>query len=450
MSFFINIYALIKSRFLLWRAALVALWSLLKTGWRVLTQGEGPVKDRLKALGQQTPFQRDLFAVLRAAWPNLLLSKKISAYDNTGSALVTRASDVIEVLDREEDFAVVYEPKMREITQGGNFFLGMQNSAEYQRDVSFMRLVMRREDVESAVAPLVRRKTQELLQGHDKSLDLPAHLTLHVPAAIVAEYFGVPGPSEKEMAGWAATLFFWLFFDLDNAEGVHERALTAAAGLRDAVAKAIAERKASGAAKNDLIGRALEIQKGQSEFTDLVIRNNLVGMIIGAIPTISKASVQALDQLLDRPEALAGARAAAKAGNEARLGDYLFEALRFDPINPVIYRRANRDTVIARSTLRARKIKKGTMVFASNLSAMFDPLKMDDPESFSPDRPWSDYILWGYGLHTCSGAYINRAVIPAMLAPVLARDGLRRAAGAAGQIDTNGTPFPHHFCLEND
>src|ERR1044072_4897105 len=114
------------------------------------------------------------------------------------------------------------------------------------------------------------------------------------------------------------------------------------------------------------------------------------------------------------------------------------------------------------------------MVLAFNLSAMFDPLRMDAPESFHTDRPWGDYILWGYGMHTCFGAYINRAVMPEILKPLLAKPGSRRApprargfraktrqrcletpglprgAGAAGRIDGGGTPFPQHFSVEWD
>jgi len=106
--------------------------------------------------------------------------------------------------------------------------------------------------------------------------------------------------------------------------------------------------------------------------------------------------------------------------------------------------------VIAANTFRARKIPEGAMVLAANLSAMFDPLKIERPNEFRVDRPWGEYILWGYGLHTCFGAYINRAVIPAILRPVLARPKLRRAAGSAGQIDGGGTPFPQHFVVESD
>ena len=72
------------------------------------------------------------------------------------------------------------------------------------------------------------------------------------------------------------------------------------------------------------------------------------------------------------------------------------------------------------------------------------------PDAFRTDRPWEDYILWGEGLHTCFGAHINRVLIPAILKPLLARPGLRRAAGPLGRIDTGGTPFPVHFVVEYD
>ena len=90
------------------------------------------------------------------------------------------------------------------------------------------------------------------------------------------------------------------------------------------------------------------------------------------------------------------------------------------------------------------------MVLAVNLSAMFDPLKLDSPNSFSVNRGADSYILWGDGLHTCFGAHINQAMIPAILKPLLKTTGLRRAEGNAGFIDTEGTPFPAHLVVEFD
>jgi cytochrome P450 len=104
-----------------------------------------------------------------------------------------------------------------------------------------------------------------------------------------------------------------------------------------------------------------------------------------------------------------------------------------------------RDTYVAAGTLRARHIAKDTLVMAANLSAMFDPLEVPDAASFRADRPWETYILWGYGMHRCFGAHINRAVIPAILKPLLARSSLRPTSAG---IDTGGTPFPVHFEVE--
>jgi cytochrome P450 len=446
-----NIAAILRARTILLVVGFKSLVFLGKAVFAAIRNGSGPIKGRLAALPRDPATARAGFAVLRAFWPNLSLSATLlKAYPSDGTVIVTRAEDFFETLDREADFEVTYEPRMRELTGGENFFLGMQNTAAYEHDVSIMRLIMPRTDVESVVLPLVRAKTAEYAGAHATRIDLPPDLTLRVPAAIVSDYFGTPGPSEAEMIDWASALFWWLFLDATADAEVNARALDAARKLCAAVDADLAKRKASGVAKDDLLGRALVLQKSRPEFTDLAIRNNLVGIIIGAIPTISMASCQALDQLFGHAEAFAGAQAAAKAGDEAKLGAYLFEGLRFFPINPVIFRRATRDTVIAESSWRAVKVKKGTMVLASNLSAMFDPLRINDPESFRIDRPWGDYILWGYGLHACFGAYINKAVIPAMMLPVLARGGLRRAAGADGQIQRGDTPYPQHFVLESD
>jgi len=396
--------------------------------------------------------QRTSLRSLRAFLPNLVLSKPlVTAYPNTGTAIVTRYQDVIEVLNRNADFEVVYEPKMRAITGGENFFLGMQDTALYERDVSNLRLAMRRDDVAAIVEPAARRLAEQLVAKQANHIDVPKDLSLLVPTAIVTDYFGITGAENNDLIDWATLMFWYLFIDLAGDAAITSKALGAAASCRSAIDAAIVSRKASGVAKDDVLGRCLVLQKAnQPGMDDLGIRNYLIGLVIGAIPTISKACVQALDQLLDRPQPLQSAHAAARGGDNALLAAHVFEAFRFNPVNPVIYRRAACDATIAAGSLRARKITKGTMVLASNLSAMFDPLKIEAPESFRIDRPWGEYMLWGYGMHTCFGAYINRAVMPAILQPLLVKRGLRRAAGNAGRIDTGGTPFPQHFSVEWD
>jgi len=413
--------------------------------------GDG-LKAKAAAALQDPRVQRISLRLLRAFLPNLVLSKQlVVAYPNTGTAIVTRYRDVVEVLDRNADFEVVYEPKMRAITGGDNFFLGMQDTAIYERDVSNMHLAMRRDDVATIVEPAAQRLAEQLVARQTNRIDVPKDLSLLVPTAIVTDYFGIAGAQNDDLINWATLMFWYLFIDLAGDPVIAGKALDAAVACRCAIDAAIASRKAAGAVKDDVLGRCLVLQKAnQPGMDDLGIRNNLIGLVIGAIPTISKACVQVLDQLLDRPRALQSAQAAARRGDNALLAAHVFEALRFNPINPLIYRRATCDVTIAAGSLRARAIPKGTMVLASNFSAMFDPLKIEAPESFRTDRPWGEYMLWGYGMHTCFGAYINRSVMPAILRPLLAKPGLRRAAGNAGRIDGGGTPFPQHFSVEWD
>ncbi|MGH6838410.1 MAG: cytochrome P450 [Methylocella sp.] len=416
----------------------------------ILTAKGSGWKEKAKAAVHDPRFLRRGLRFFRAFLPNLRVRYKFdTAYPNNGTAFVTRHDDVVEVLDRNADFEVVYEPRMRAITGGENFFLGMQDTALYTRDVSNMRLAMRRDDVATIVEPLARRHAEKLVAEKAGRLDVPQDLSLPVPTAIVTDYFGVTGAPDSKFMEWATVMFAYLFTDIRASPVLDSEALDAAADCRSVIDAAIAKRKASGETKNDVLGRCLVMQRaGLPGMDDLGIRNNLIGLVIGAIPTLSKAAVQALDQLLDRPEALAAADQAARDGNDALFDAHVFEAFRFNPINPLIFRRAARDTMVAAGHFRACKIPKDTLVLASNLSAMFDPLKLEAPESFRTNRPWGEYMLWGYGLHGCFGAHINRAVLPAILKPLVTRPGLRRAAGEAGQIATGKSGFPEHFVVE--
>ena len=398
-----------------------------------LSDAQGDVMaflDRLKAHTAQNP--EPLFAVLRRVKP-ILIVKNV--------ALVTRFEDVQEVLARDDIFQVTYGPKMRVITGGQDFFLGMQNSPEYERDVAHMRSVMRRQDI-AAIAGFVAKTAEQIMSQSGGKLELVSQLSRVVPARWIAEYFGTVPPSDRELANWGSTIFQYLFTDLTNDPAVGRAAQDAASKARQWLDDCIAQRKSSGEQKDDVLGRCLALQSiGAPGMDDLGIRNNLIGLITGAIPTTSKCCAQALDQLLERPEVLAQAHAAAAAGNSALFAAYVFEALRFNPNNPGVFRLAAEEYTVAKGTLRATTIPKGTSVLPATQSAMFDDQKVDSPNEFRVDRPAWVYMHWGYALHTCSGQYINQVQIPAILQPLVARKNLRRAAGEAGKLQFTG-PFP--------
>lgn len=432
-------------RFLLVLAeGLAALVWLIVKGASVLLSGG---KTALAPFLTDPATQRRVFAVLRAFWPNLSVGKVLmKAYDNTGTAVVTRHDDCLDVLNRNEDFAVVYETRMRKLTSGANFFLGMQPGWDYTRDTSAMRLAARRPDVAEVVLPRATALAEQIVAEAGGRIDAVQALFLPVPWDMTETYFGVGG-EQATMQDWTTVLFWYLFEDLPADPALDTKAMAYAAGLRDYLDGAIAARKAAPDARPQILNRCLALQgAGTPGMDDLGIRNNLLGLLIGAIPTIAKACTLALDELLNRPEELAKAHRAAVSGDPV-FEQFIWEALRFNPHNPVIYRRALHDTVVARSTLREAKIRKGQIVFAATASALFDRYAIPEPNAFRTDRPWEDYIIWGYGMHTCFGAAINKAVIPAILKPLIARPNLRRAEGAAGQVDNGGTPHPQHFHL---
>lgn len=394
----------------------------------------GGVKARLRAVLLSPAGQRHALAVLRLAHPRLMIGRNLVAcYPAERSLLVSRAADVAEVLAREADFEVVYATRMRRLTGGRDFFLGLADGPAYRRDTAAMAAIVKPGDLDRVLG-LARTEAAQAVAG--TGIDLPPMLSARIPALMVERWFGVSMPMEQLIAD-ATILFFYLFSDLTADPRVEAGAMAA----KDRVNAAIDDSRAT-AGPETLLGRAVAAgAAGEPAFDADGIRANLLGILIGAVPTLSKAACLAVDELLRRPAELARARAAAGAGDEDAVAGYLWEALRFQPLNPILYRRTPRPT-----RLGDTDIPEGTMVLASNLSAMFDPERVATPRRFIVPRPWASYILWGEGLHRCWGDRINRAILPAMLTPLLARPGLR----ALGPPDGGGTPFPKSYRLAWD
>eukprot|EP01037_Dinobryon_pediforme_P019540 gene19540-19975_t len=335
----------------------------------------------------------------------------VKPYTASGTALLSRFDDCEEAIRREADFENVYEPMMRDMCGEPNFFLGMQDTHGFTRDVANVRLTVRREDLDGRLAPFVARMSAGIIDGCNGRLDVPQDLTLPIQ-------FGVPGPTARELCRWTTLLFWYAFYNLDMHDHLTQAERDAAARLRAHLDELIAARKASGEDRDDMLGRYLKLQAaGLDGMDDLDIRTNVMGLLIALVPTISKATVQALAQMIHRPDALAAARPAAAASDMGGISAHIFEAMRFDPFSPVIFRRAVRDS--------------GTMVPAANIAAMFDPIAVARPGAYDIARPWQIYMPWGFGRRMCFGAYINQTVVPQVVAPLVAKSGLRRAEGIA-------------------
>ena len=394
-------------------------------------KAKGGLKARLAATLASPAGQRNAMAVLRFAKPRLGLPQNlVKCYAAERSLLLTRAGDFHAVIERQAEFQVVYGPRMRMLTGGRDFFLGLQDSPAYRRDTDAMRSIVKADDLKPVMA-MARAEAAAALAGND--VDLPPALSARIPALMVQQYFGVQMETEQLIAD-ATAMFHFLFADL----GAEQKITDAAMAAKDRVNAAI-DASAKTAGPDTLLGRAVAAGKaGEPAFDADGIRANIIGIVIGAIPTLSKASCLSIDELLRHPKELAKARALAQAGDEDGVAAYLWEALRFSPVNPMLYRRNPKPTRIGDTEVEAN-----TMVLAANLSAMFDEHVVPQATKFIAPRSWPVYALWGEGLHLCWGDRINKAILPAMLTPLLAKPGLK----AIAPPDAQGTPFPRHYRL---
>ncbi len=375
--------------------------------------------------------------------------------------------DVEEVLERSEDFHVVYGPRMCDITQNGhlsgNFLLGMQAlSPTYTRDISNMRLIFRRDDVgrchsiastasvDSFLAFDIRADVPLDLDGA-KVLSLPKDLVLPVIKTFVEEYFGIRLPLQAlNVDGttavdynllWFSHLFHYIFYDL-NGDDSRSIALASAALFNQDLDQQIASAKQQLSEPlehvDTVLSRCIRLQQsGTPGMDNLAIRINLTGFLVGAVLPLINTICQVVDQLLSRPRILQKATRAADQSDLVLLQGFVSEALRFAPGDPVIYRHCRKKVKLVNGPFHSA-IPANTLVMAWNSSAMFDPKYVDKPWQFNPARPARDYLHFGHMHHVCAGKYIVMSVIPAVLRELLVRYDLSRVPGTCGYPSKHG------------
>jgi cytochrome P450 len=388
-----------------------------------------------------------LFGELRASRP---------IFQTPGFTLVARFKDVEEVLSRNEVFTVkLYASRMDPVVNGP-FMLARDNTPANWREKSIMKAMLHPEDL-----PMVRSMAGRIA---DESLDdcasvgkieVVSRLGREVPVRICGDYFGFPGPDMPTMFRWSKATQSDMFKNLANDPAIHAASVQAGQEMLPYLRGLLAQKRAQIQAlapgsvpPGDIFARLIRtLFPTELGFDDTRIVANVAGLLIGAVETISQAIAQVLAQLLGRPSVLADALTAARGGDDASFDTMVWEALRFDPINPLVFRLCESDYVVAAGTPRQATIQAGTIVFACTASAMFDSDDVTDPETFNPRRPSYQFIHFGYGDHTCLGKYVGMMVIPEVVRRVLLRPNVRLIPGDEGKLDFQGGFFPERFVI---
>ncbi|MFG2071304.1 cytochrome P450 [Nonomuraea maritima] len=384
---------------------------------------------------------RSLFAELRERQP---------IFVTPAFTVVTRHADVIEVLTHEEVFSVrSFGPRL-DAALGAPFMLGRDATPMNWREKGLMQVMLDPRDA-SAVRELVGRRADELLDAAASagSLETVGGLFRPVALGVCADYFGIPGPDQKTLGRWTRAVVADGFANFHADPEIQAASVSAGtefvAYLRGRLAEVRTALQAGRELPDDVFTRlARASQSGGLPVTDDRVVVNMAGLPLGFVESAPGAMVEAVEQLLLRPEVFAEAVAA--AGDQERFDAYVWEALRFSPFFKLIPRVCERDHVLAAGTPRSTVIPAGTFVLAAPASAMFDGEVVPDPEEFRLDRPRHHRLFFGAGHHSCLGVHVAAVVICETVRRLLLR-GVRLLPEPESMVERSLGIFPDRFVL---
>jgi cytochrome P450 len=363
--------------------------------------------------------------------------------------LFARFDDVVEVLSHPDVFTVqFYQSKL-----GSDFMLSQDDTPLHTREKGIMQAMLNRDDL-PRVREIIKKRANEFLDAGNGKIELVNDFGRSIPVALVQDYFGFEGIEPKQLKEWS----FWIQYDSfhnhpfslpTDPEAITQKANESRKALGEylkGLVPQIIGRIKSGNTPDTVVARILSTQFPES--VGFPIQNavrNMSGLLIGAVETTSQAGVQIVQELLRRPDELAAAIDLAR-DDAPEFDGYVWEALRFNPIGPYLFRKSSADYTVANGTDRAAKIPAGITVLPLIMSAMFDATRFPDPHTFNAQRPWYDTFHMGFGIHECLGKYLGMVMIPEMVKQVILRPGIK----ADGAIDFRGTPFPDFYPVSWD
>jgi cytochrome P450 len=392
--------------------------------------------------------------------------------------LVTRFEDVCEVLSLPKIFTVaLYLPKMG----NGIYLMAHDDDALHTREKSLMQGLLNRDDL-PRVRAMVADIAKTILEQANRQIEVVDGFCRLVPATLVRDYFGLTGIDRKSLIEWS----YWNQYDtfhnqpFDMMDAQKRQAID---DHHDQTGKALSKyiveliirrslvvdlekanvlrtlwlklrlllRRLMGDPQevpgDDIVTRLLRSSFPQAVDFDIKrLGINAGGLLIGAIETTSQAVAQVLQYLLQDRGLLAQAQDLAGRGDVQAFDGMVWEALRFVPIAPYLFRQAAADYTVGEGTDYATTLRTGSFVLPVTQSAMFDPRAFDRPDEFLADRNWSRTFHFGFGSHECLGRYVGMVMIPEMVRQVLLRPGVK----AQGAIDYKEGPFPEAYRLTWD
>ncbi|MFJ2192442.1 cytochrome P450 [Kitasatospora sp. NPDC087861] len=252
------------------------------------------------------------------------------------------------------------------------------------------------------LAPRISELTHALLDEVDGAdqVDLVDALLYPLPITVISELLGVPQSDHELFRSWVDNLFDATFenpFDPDLAR----KATEAVAPMKEYLLEHVRDRRSR--ARDDLITKLVQAEVDGERMTDEeVMTFSAILLLAGHVTTtlLLGNTVRCLD---DNPWAVDQLRA-----DPGLVPAAIEESLRLRPPFNASGRITTREVELAGVTIPAQQ-----PVFASILSANYDPARFADPHTFDLNRfgqgrDTPPHSAFGHGVHFCVGAPLAR------------------------------------------
>lgn len=273
---------------------------------------------------------------------------------------------------------------------------------------SMKRVAAIEEDMRGVVIDLVERMAAK------QSCDFVTDFAIPLPVAMIASQIGMTGDDLAKVKRWSDA-----FVDRLGRMIPKERELECAREVvefQHFVKAKIDERRANPTDDllSDLVHAAVD---GERPLEDAEILSIMQQLMVAGNETTTSALAGGLLQLIDNPDQMAKAVAAADAGNDRAIINLVEEVLRTESPTAGMWRMVLKD-----AELGGVEIPQGAMVQLRYAAANRDPAKYPDPDRFDIERANArSHLAFGKGIHMCVGNMLSRKEMAVAYTELLTR-----------------------------
>jgi cytochrome P450 len=394
-----------------------------------LIRTKDPLKHRLRVM---TKWQKKNPMIMHQELRNNRPIAKLSSipnlmfdYRSPETVLVSKREDVIQIFSQPSIFTVqVYGNRMKGIN---GHMLSTDETSFNLIEKPWMRKLMPREDavrIEVMLTKISEDVLTEIQSQKTSKFNLVKDYARKIPAIFSEKYFGFPAPDLKTLYRWSKTTQRNYFHNILNNPLIRLQSNRSEKEMIAYGKQLILKIKNNPTYLQDtILAKMLRSNEvSEKELTEERVLINIIGAFVGSIETTQTAFINVLEELYKRPNYLSIAQKAAQDNDLKLLAQIAWEALRFNPINPMMIRYVTKDVTfkpVGYPEVEPVHFKKGSTILLGLQSAMFDESLINKPNKFMLNRNFDTYFHFGYGHHRCLGEMINMIQIPLMLKQVL-------------------------------